>query len=237
MKRQSSLRWTESCMYTLDKEKIKAVFFDYDNTLGNRYLSSYNTYKELITEYRPDLLEDPLLVEALLQDMTTYDQFGNVATDYVLKRVQGKYGITFDLKDPYRWWNDTHCKNAVLWEDTMPTLEKLKEKYKLGIITNGDAYGQSTKIRITKLDIIVDDFVVSGEIGIHKPDKRIFETACRRLDVKTEESVYVGDTFGNDILGAVRAGMIPIWIWPDQVREMHTEIIRIQKFSDLLDIL
>ena len=165
-------------MCTLDKEKIKAVFFDYDNTLGNRYASAYNTYKEMIEEFHPELQTDPVLVESLLQDMTTYDQFGNIGTRYVLERIEKKYGIAFDREDPYRWWNDRHCQNAVLWDDTIPTLLKLKEKYKLGIITNGDAYGQGTKVRITGLDKVVDDFIVSGDIGIHKPDKRIFEIAC-----------------------------------------------------------
>ncbi len=81
--------------------------------------------------------------------------------------------------------------------------------------------------------------MICEECGVSKPDKGIFEIACQKMGVKAEECIYVGDTFGNDILGAYNAGMIPIWLWPlGKERPMRCEeITRIDKLSDLIEIL
>ena len=219
-------------------ENIKAVFFDYDNTLGNRYVSAYNTYAEMIDTLLKDVKMSEVEREAMLQDFLTYDQLGNVQTEYSVKRIEEKYAVNFHLDSPFDWWNVHHARNAVLFEDVIPTLLELRKKYKLGIITNGRTFGQGAKIVNTGLDKYVDDYVISEEFHCAKPDPRLYEIACERLQVKPEECVYVGDTFGNDVLGAYRAHMIPIWIWPDNnTRPLQAEVLRINKIGDLLEIL
>ena len=52
-----------------------------------------------------------------------------------------------------------------------------------------------------------DVVVVSGDIGIYKPDRRIFDEAIRRAGVKNEEAMFVGDHPVNDIEGALSADM------------------------------
>ncbi len=59
-------------------------------------------------------------------------------------------------------------------------------------------------------EVIVD----SGEVGIEKPDVRVFEFALRGMNVRAEEAVYVGDVFKVDVLGARAAGMRAILIDP-----------------------
>ena len=54
--------------------------------------------------------------------------------------------------------------------------------------------------------------VVSDDIGIWKPDARIFEYAMKKLGVTAQESLFVGDHPVNDIQGALGAGMSAVWV-------------------------
>jgi putative hydrolase of the HAD superfamily len=81
-----------------------------------------------------------------------------------------------------------------------------------GIISNGDSESQREKITKVGLEGRFDPVLVSGDIGIHKPDARVFEEACRRAGVKPSECVYVGDRPETDALAAHRAGMTGVWV-------------------------
>ncbi len=220
-------------------QNIKAILFDYDNTLSNRYASAYGTYDEMLSEFHPELAKDSIYREALLQDLMTFDQFGNVATEYCLERLRKKHHVDIPLEDPYHWWTYHHPNHATIWEDTIPTLEELKKRcYRFGILSNGNSEGQRLKIeRSANLQDYFEMILISGDVGIHKPDIRIFQLAAERMGLKPEECAYVGDTYGNDILGAHNAGMLPIWMWVDDVsRPMQADVLRIRKMSDLLSV-
>ena len=53
--------------------------------------------------------------------------------------------------------------------------------------------------------------VVSEEVGISKPDPRIFVVALERAGVEAPEAVMVGDSWANDVEGARAAGIRPVW--------------------------
>lgn len=218
---------------------IKAILFDYDNTLSNRHSSCYKTFTELVDTFLPQFEKGSIPYEAVLQDFMTYDQFGNVRLEYGIGRIEKKYGVSIPIENPAEWWAKHHIGHATIWDDTLSTLQSLKERgYKLGIVTNGSSYGQRGKIEATpELPGYFDMILTSEEAGVNKPNAAIFTMAAEMIGVPAEECAFVGDTFGNDILGAYRAGMLPVWMWVDQTsRPMQTEILRIQYLSELLDI-
>ena len=119
----------------------------------------------------------------------------------------------------------------------MDVLNYLKKKYRLAIVTNGDNYSQNSKIDRNGLRDYFDFIVISADVGSEKPDPLMYRMALDHFGIQPEEAVYVGDTFGKDILGAHNLGIKPIWIWPDDSRKGVKGITRIYKISDLLDIL
>jgi len=52
---------------------------------------------------------------------------------------------------------------------------------------------------------------VSGELGVTKPDRAIFDHVVGKLGLNREESYYIGDSFERDIVGAARAGWKTVW--------------------------
>ena len=91
-------------------------------------------------------------------------------------------------------------------------LADLKANYKLGLLTNGPSDIQWEKIKALGFDQKFDAVIVAGDVGIYKPDVRVFEILLEKLSLTAEHSLFVGDSYDADILGAHRAGMYTAWI-------------------------
>lgn len=101
----------------------------------------------------------------------------------------------------------------VLWPGALELLTRLRQQgYKLGLITNGFAETHREKIALLALDDAFDEIFIADEIGLLKPDPRLFRLAAERLDVDPEACAMVGDRLERDIRGAQAAGMFTIWM-------------------------
>jgi putative hydrolase of the HAD superfamily len=112
------------------------------------------------------------------------------------------------------WFEDylVHYRAAwALHDDVIPCLEALRPA-RFGLITNGERAFQQAKIDRVALGAWLDDIVASGEVGITKPDPRIFVLACERQGVSPADAAYVGDRLHTDAIGATAAGLHGIWI-------------------------
>jgi len=103
-------------------------------------------------------------------------------------------------------------KRHVLFDDTLPILEALHGRVKLGLITNGLSCLQHEKIRGSGLAPFFDAMVVAGDIGIAKPDPRVFHSLLEQLNVTPDQAIMVGNSITGDIGGAQGVGMKAILI-------------------------
>ncbi len=216
----------------MDNDNIKAVFFDFDNTLGNRFEYAYQAHRHFLEEFLPDI-DDPLIIEAMAQDLLTFDVMGNAGAGHTLALFENKYNIKVPVEDYVDWWINNLYKYTVLNDGVVETLDYLKEKYHLGIITNGSHVSQQGKLDNSGIKDYFEVVIISGDINIHKPDKEIFELAAWEMGVPIDQCLYVGDTFSNDIFGALNAGMKAIWIWPNKLRPLGVNVPRIKNFKEL----
>ena len=215
---------------------IRAVLFDFDDTLGNREEYAYAFFKDIIEENTD--ITDPLEKEAVLQDLMLWDEHGNITKTHITDMLEKKYGIILPYEDFKTYWNDHLWEYTVAFEDAEETLQILQKDYKLGIITNGPSYGQRKKLEKSGLAgyFASEHVIVSGDYPYHKPDQRLFETAAQRLGVSVEECVFVGDIFTNDVYGALKSGMKAVWIWNGN-RRCSLDIPVIRDISELPQVL
>ena len=101
------------------------------------------------------------------------------------------------------------CKEEV--EGAKEILSQLSKKAMIGVLSNGFSSTQYKKIRNSGLDRYICRMVVSEEIGINKPDKRVFDYAIRATGA-AGKVLMAGDNAETDILGAMQAGWNAIWI-------------------------
>lgn len=101
----------------------------------------------------------------------------------------------------------------IVYEETFAALDRLKEKYKLLLLTNGSPDLQREKLDVVpKLALYFDHIVISGEWGEGKPAHSIFRHALELLGIGPEEGLMVGDKLTTDILGANGVGLTSVWI-------------------------
>lgn len=102
-----------------------------------------------------------------------------------------------------------------LYDDAVPCLDELQHRIhgvRFGIITNGHLDFQSSKIAAVALDTRVEHVIASGDVGVAKPDPRIFALACARFGVEPTAAAYVGDRLRTDAIGAADAGLTGVWL-------------------------
>jgi HAD superfamily hydrolase (TIGR01549 family) len=130
--------------------------------------------------------------------------------------------------------------DALEWmEGAEAILAPLRERYRLAIVTNGPTHLQWPKLKKFGIQDLVDYVVVSGDVGIHKPDPAIFQHLLTQSGVGAGQAAHVGDSIHSDIAGARAAGMTAIWLppylrAPDDPGE-HTPHAVIKTLSELLE--
>ncbi|MDY5251434.1 MAG: HAD family hydrolase [Erysipelotrichaceae bacterium] len=215
---------------------IKAILFDFDGTLSNRQLSAYRKYQDVVGKIFPDLAKGSIEFEGIVQRMMTWDEFGTIAKKHVYEQLSAKYDLDLDIDYWVKeWYSNFHLFN-VLQDDCLEVLSKLHQDYKIGCITNGPYDTQMLKLEHTKVLEHFDVCLISKQVGIDKPDKKIFEMAATQLGLPCEQIAYVGDNFYADIYGAINCGMLPIWFFTDPKRISDINVQRIYEFKELLTI-
>ena len=96
---------------------------------------------------------------------------------------------------------------------SLEALRTLRDKgIHMGLITNGDAQFQRPKIRRFGLEQYFDSILIESELGVGKPEKRIFLYALRQLGASPIQAWMVGDNLRLDIQPAHELGMDTVWV-------------------------
>ena len=107
----------------------------------------------------------------------------------------------------------THRRRRhIVYDDVRPALDEFRRTYRLALLTNGASDLQREKVAGAQIGAYFDEILVAGDIGIAKPDPRIFQTMLARLRVEPHEAVMLGDSQSKDVQGAQAIGMKAIWV-------------------------
>lgn len=215
---------------------IKAILFDFDGTLSDRYASAYEMYRWLLQQIMPK--EDPngIRFEEMVQSCLLWDEYGTVSRMHAMEMIRKKFVPDLDTD----YWNTVWYENFMRFQKLQPgclgMLEELRKSYRLGILSNGPAGPQRAKIRALGLEPYFDMTLVSGEAGIHKPDPELFRIAAAKLGAACEECAMIGDTFSTDISGAIRAGMKPVWFCCDRRAVSRYDVAQASSCEQILSL-
>jgi HAD superfamily hydrolase (TIGR01509 family) len=79
-------------------------------------------------------------------------------------------------------------------------------------VSNNLVDEQEDKLRHVGLRHLFDELVISEAVGVNKPDPEIFAVALGAARASPDEAVMLGDSWANDVLGAVGVGVAPAWL-------------------------
>ena len=121
------------------------------------------------------------------------------------------------------WYLSNRFQGLALFSDAQAVLAEIRTVSgvrAIGLVTNGPADVQRDKIDLLNLWPEIDFAVISGELGVEKPDPAIFREALRQGNASAEDAIYIGDSPEYDMDGAWNAGIRRIWMnraaipWP-----------------------
>ncbi len=220
---------------------IKAVVFDLDHTLFDRYATIKEVAKRLPNHFNinPQFDESKISDTMIFIDKNFVHRGWNKIQDEIIKTSM----ILDDLKpDDYRKAVMSEFMNiAVPFEFTIPMLKKLRDSgFKTALITNGSSKLQRSKIKMLGLDDYFDFIYVGGEHEVQKPDTKPFLITAENLGLSPYECAYVGDNPINDIEASRKAGYLPIhvkttgnWVCEEIERPLHS----VETVKDIPDLI
>lgn len=179
------------------------VLFDLDNTLADREAAFRRWAQSFAREHDLD--------GSCVEFLCTGDGDGYVPRDELFAALRDQYGITTSVEELVARYRANYPTHFEAEPDVRAALTALRaDGWKVGIVTNGPT-SQHAKIASLGLADLLDGVCVSADVGIEKPDRRIFDLAARRCAAPLE-GWMVGDSPDTDIAGGRAAGLRTVWL-------------------------
>lgn len=227
------------------KNKIKDILFDVDDTLFDRKQAQLKVLHKIVDSL-PEVfgpLDFMRVAEASAEsDRLTIAEFDTGAPSdglrdrrsKLLLRILGLPEIIAPKLSEIYVRELPVCDTPV--EGAVQLIKELSGKYGLGAVSNGLPDVQYGKLETIGVRNMLSCIVLSEEIGMRKPDPRIFLHAVRLLGRQPDECLFVGDSYISDIIGAKKAGLYTCWFNPANSPIQSEEIKPDFVVDDLLDI-
>ncbi len=241
-------------MNTLNNIGLEWIWIDLDDTIWDFRQNSWNSL-ELV--YRDAQLDKAFACvddwrSAYLQNnhrLWILYNAGSITKDFLMMErfrvvlVDAGYSdsdarrLSSQLSDMYL---DRLARMELLVEGARELLDYLKTKnYKLGIISNGFREVQYRKMQSSNISNYFDAIVLSDDIGVNKPDKRIFDYAVGIAGTSASKSLIIGDNPNADISGALNAGWHAIYFNQNSINKDPAppgaiEVTKLKAITNLL---
>ena len=129
------------------------------------------------------------------------------------EKIIEEFDLKYDLYEMSELYLKKLGEGIFPFEVTEKLCEYLHSKYKVGIVTNGIKEVQYSRIENSAIAKYIDKIIISDEVGVNKPDKRIFEYAMNYFEIMDKsEVIMIGDSLGADIKGGQNAGIDTCWV-------------------------
>jgi putative hydrolase of the HAD superfamily len=180
---------------------------------------------ERTRQYRTELL--PLVDEGDYRELMR-DWLAPVTDDELDRFLAAEYAA----------WQPGHH----LAPTTPVLLEALRDRgLKTGLISNGFDPPDLVRAELARLGVaqLLDVIVMSGDVGVRKPDPAIFRYALEQLGVAPEHALMVGDSVPNDIAGAKAIGMKTcqaLWFVADEIEEPEPDFRAFSQMDVLIAV-
>ncbi len=218
--------------------EIKAIFFDYYGTLVNvgRPFDKIKQWFEIkLRSHNANVDIDRFNLNFSKQRAkllyTGFFMTGMQLLTESYKRTCEKFGVAAYI-DEFIWEVTYLFTEPIAFQKTAEIIAKLKQRYKIALITNADNNFLYESIKKNSFDF---DFIVSSEDACcNKPGYGIFYHAMSVANLPVNQLLMVGDSIAEDIIPAKELGMDVIWLNMEDKPEHDPGVLSIQNLSELL---
>lgn len=229
------------------KLKKRAVFFDFGDTLAQTSPTYFDRLNSSLRTLGLDISDEDFEREYIASDFNIYQRYkssGRVSTNeygewlfsglFASLKILGHWATLLDKLHHPMGEMKYYRKLMPGAEDVLKTLKD--RGFILAVISNNDGR-TAKKCEELGIDKYFDFIGDSTELGMIKPDSKIFHYTLEKLGLKREEAVHVGDLWGADILGATNAGLDAIWFnWRNTNTHDTSGVIEIKDIREIPEI-
>lgn len=123
-------------------------------------------------------------------------------------------------------------------EGAKEAFHKIRASYSVGVLTNGFMETQQKKFEQFNLYTNTSHLVISEEIGVLKPHKKVFDHATQLTGLDPADILYIGDSFNSDVVGGINYGWKVGWFTTSCDPEKHRKADFVfNNFADLTNLL
>ncbi|MEW9698397.1 HAD family hydrolase [Paenibacillus sp. SI8] len=225
----------------------KVIFFDMNNTILDRRQCFDSAFMEVMSDYtarwEPDehvwSAQDALQAyklewnryrKAPVRSPISPDELRHVCLRKALQPFPVQVNPTF-TRAFFEQVEEQEDNFVALFPGVEDTLEALSHNYQLAIISNGNRRRLQSNLNKLKLTAWIEQerLFSSEKDGPRKPHPAIFETALKKMGTTPGQSVMVGNSWRNDVVGATSCGLDAIWIHPGNMKKISERRIGKQK--------
>lgn len=231
------------------RKNYKHLFFDLDHTLWDHVANANETLEELYHQYglgehgHFDVQVFQETFHTINHQLWHNYHLGNIDQAHIRKErfnmVMAALQVTdFNFSQKMGAQYLEICpRKGNLMPHTIETLEYLKSRYPMSIITNGFDEIQDVKMSSSGLQKYFDQVITSEKAGCLKPHRGIFDCAMQYASVIHTECVMIGDNPVTDITGALNCGMDQIYYNSRSCEDQLDPTYRIELLADLKELL
>jgi 2-haloacid dehalogenase len=203
------------------KKEYQGIFFDADDTLYDYPSAEGAALEACLAKFR--VAAEPHVFGAAYRrhNLDVWREFERGAIDQATLRVERFRRLFAELGMPGQplekisaFYLDALAGQSQLLPGALELVRRLAEKFPLALITNGIAAVQNKRFAASPITPFFKAIVISEEVGIAKPDPRIFRPALEKIGVSAQDVLYVGDSVTSDMAAARHAGMDFCWVNP-----------------------
>lgn len=201
--------------------KYKAVFFDADDTLFDYPKAERAALRACLREFRIRLGLGGCIESYRRHNKDVWQAFERGETDQATLRVERfrRLAVELGLSDlpvdrVSAYYLEALSGQPHLLPGALATVRRMAKRFPLALVTNGIAAVQRRRFAASPIMPCFQAVVISEEVGIAKPDPRIFEPALKKIGIEAGDVLYVGDSVTSDMAAARNAGMDFCWLNP-----------------------
>ncbi|MBO0428078.1 HAD family hydrolase [Vagococcus fluvialis] len=200
---------------------MKTIIFDVDDTLYDQVIPFKKAIEKNFPNNNIDIDKLYEMSRRFSDEVFELTERGEMNLEnmhiYRIQEAFKYFGTTISQEEARTFQKDyqNNQKEITLLPDIQDSFDFVsKQHITMGIVTNGPIEHQKNKIKQLGLEkwIQKSNMFISSEVGIAKPDVRLFELVQKKMNLVPSETYYIGDSFENDVVGASNAGWNTIWI-------------------------
>jgi putative hydrolase of the HAD superfamily len=223
--------------------KYEVLIFDADKTLFDFEAAEKFALKSSFEQYKIKYNEDFHLSEFKKINKKIWTEFEQkliTAEELKPERFKRYFSrVNIDGISPHEF-SDCYLNflsmNNTLLPGAKTLIEEISTNFRLALLTNGMTKVQKPRFSSSEIFNYFDAIIISEEVGIAKPDKRIFEIVMERLNFTDKiKALMIGDNLSSDIEGGNLFGMDTCWFNPDK-KENNTDIEPTYEISKLYQL-